>query len=209
MDTYAVYKILMIIAFAGHALCWYCDRLITCTPNGRFSARALDDNAKLSVLFEGVPSERPMLSLNLGIVSLAMSFCGFMGIYEWLKQFSQVYAVIILISAGAFILFVIPHHIICALIEWLYIREDRTDRAREIILSFFKKTSFTMIVCYVGLLVFSVTFFIAVITGVTSLPRWACIFNTLPLFLILSPFKPVGTGNIANAVMFLALAVLI
>ena len=150
-----------------------------------------------------------MLSLNLGIISLAMSFCGFIGLYEWMKQFSQVYAVIILISAGTFILFVIPHHIICALIEWFYIRSGRTDEERKIILSFFKKTSFTMIVCYVGLLVFAVTFFIAVVTGRTSLPWWACVFNTLPLFLILSPFKLVGSGNIANAVMFLALAVMI
>lgn len=205
----AVYKILMITAFVGHILCWYCDRLITCTPNGRFSVKALDDNARLSDLFEGVQSGRSMLSLNLGVVSLAMSFCGFMGIYEWMKQFSQVYAAIILISAGTFILFVIPHHIICTLIEWFYIKSGRTDETRKIILSFFKKTSFTMIVCYAGLLVFAVTFFIAVVTGGTSLRRWTCIFNTLPLFLILTPFKPVGAGNIANAVMFLALAVMI
>ena len=203
-----MYKLLMITASAGHLLCWYCDRLITCTPKGRFSVNSLDNNDRLSHLFEGVPSSRPMLSLNLGIAALAMSFCGFMGIYEWMKQFSHTYAAVIIVSAAAFILFIIPHHIICALIEWFYIKAGRTDKARKIILSFFKKTSFTMIVGYVGLLVFAVTFFIAVVTGKTSLPRAACIFNTLPLFLILSLFKPVGAGNIANAVMFLALAVL-
>lgn len=204
-----MYKLLMITAFVGHLLCWYCDWLITCTPKGKFSVNALNNNDRLSHLFEGVSSNRPMLSLNLGIVALAMSFCGFMGIYEWMKQFSQTQAVVILISSAAFILFIIPHHIICALIEWFYIKEGMTEKARKIILSFFKKTSFTMIVGYVGLLVFAVTFFIAVVTGETSLARAACIFNTLPLFLIVSLFKPVGAGNIANAIMFLALAALI
>ena len=66
-----------------------------------------------------------------------------------------------------------------------------------------------MYVCYTGLLVFAVTFFIAVVTGVTDLPRWACIFNTLPLFLVLTPFKLVGTGNIANALMYLGLFIFI
>ena len=42
-----------------------------------------------------------------------------------------------------------------------------------------------------------------------ALPRWACVFNTLPVFLLLSPFRIVGTGNIANAVMFAGLFFLI
>lgn len=202
-------KILLSFACAGHILCCYCDRLITCTPNGRFSARALDDNEKLSKLFDRVPPKSSMKSLILGTIALSMSFCGFMGICDWIRQFSAVYSTIMTVSASLFVLFVIPHHIICALIEWFYIRLGLTDEARKIILDFIKKTSFTMIVCYVGLLVFAVTFFIAVVTGTTSLPKWACIFNTLPLFLVLSPFKLVGTGNIANAIMFFGLAILI
>jgi hypothetical protein len=99
--------------------------------------------------------------------------------------------------------------VICGLVEWLYIKLGRTDDARKAVLDFFKKTSATMIVCYTGLLIFSVALFIAVFTGTTTLPKWACIFNTLPLFLIISPFKVAGSGNIVNAAMFLALAVLI
>ena len=63
-----------------------------------------------------------------------------------MKQFSQVYSVIILISAGTFILLVIPRHMICALIEWFYVKFGRNNEARDSILSFFKKTSFTMII---------------------------------------------------------------
>ncbi len=201
-------RILLLIAFFGHVLCWYCDCLITYTPNGRFSAKQLNDNEKLSELLEGMPLKRPMCSIVLGILALIMSFCGFLALCEWMRQFSNVYAAIMIIGAVLFITCVIPHHAICGLVEWFYIRLGCTENARKIILDFFKKTSATMIVCYIGLLIFAVTFFIAVITGTTSLPRWACIFNTLPLFFIISLFRIAGGGNIANAVMFIALFII-
>ena len=93
--------------------------------------------------------------------------------------------------------------------EWLYIRLGRTEEARKVILELFKKTSVTMIVCYLGLLVFSVSFLIDVVSGATPLPRRGCVFNALPIFLVLSPFRIAGTGNIAGAVMFAGLLFLI
>lgn len=62
-----------------------------------------------------------------------------------------------------------------------------------------------LLTAFIGHLLFSVSFFIAVVTGTTSLPRWACVFNTLPLFMLISPLKIAGSGNIANGLMFLAL----
>lgn len=59
----------------------------------------------------------------------------------------------------------------------------------------FLKTSFTMIVCYVGMLVFAVTFFISVATA-RHLCRGELAFS-------------VGAGNIANAAMVPTLAVMI
>ena len=202
-------KLCLLIAFLGHLICWYCDCLITYTPNGRFSAKLLNDNEQLSALLKGMPLNRPMRSIILGIFALIMSFCGFLALSDWMWQFSSFYAVIMLSGAVLFTTCVIPHHVICGLVEWLYIKLGRTDEARKVVLDFFKKTSATMIVCYIGLLIFSVTFFTAVITGTTTLPKLACIFNTLPLFILLSPFKLAGSGNIANALIFLALAVMI
>ena len=202
-------KLCLLTAFFGHLLCWYCDCLITYTPDGRFSAKMLNDNEQLSELFMDMPLKRPMRSIMLGVFALIMSFCGFLALSEWMRQFSSVYEFIMLIGAVLFTTCVIPHHVICGLVEWLYIKLGRTDDARKAVFDIFKKTSATMIVCYTGLLIFSVAFFIAVFTGTTTLPKWACIFNTLPLFLIISPFKVAGSGNIVNAAMFLALAVLI
>ena len=77
------------------------------------------------------------------------------------------------------------------------------------IVEFFKKTSITMYACYLGILIFSVSFFVAVVAGHTSLPQWGCIFNFIPLFVALVLFKTPGAGNLAGAVMFLGLFLLI
>ena len=59
------------------------------------------------------------------------------------------------------------------------------------------------------LLIFAVTLFVAVAGGWTALPRWACVCNTLPLFLLLAPLRIVGTGNLVGAIVALGLAILI
>jgi hypothetical protein len=45
--------------------------------------------------------------------------------------------------------------------------------------------------------------FVPVVTGMTLLPAWICVFNLLPLFLVQAPFSIPGAGNIAGAVMCL------
>ena len=60
-----------------------------------------------------------------------------------------------------------------------------------------------------GLLVFVLSLLVAVASGTTSLPRWVCLCSTLPLFLLLSPLRIVGTMNLVSGAMFLGLFVLI
>ncbi len=91
----------------------------------------------------------------------------------------------------------------------MYVKQNRTEESRLLILEFFKKTSVTMIVCYLGLLLASGTLLYAVLSGMTSLPRWAAAFNLLPAFVILMPFRTAGAGNIAGAFMFAGLLFLI
>ena len=85
----------------------------------------------------------------------------------------------------------------------------KTDEAREAALEFQIKTIATMIVGYLGLAIFLVTLFIMVVTGKTSLPQWACVLNTLPLMLVLTLTKLPAKGNIAGAVMYLGLFILL
>ena len=84
-----------------------------------------------------------------------------------------------------------------------------TEDARVAIMEFFKKTSVTMIACYLGLIVIGVILFVMVVTGATTLPAWACIFNIILIASVLFPFHIGGAGNWAGVIMFLGLLFLI
>ncbi len=58
-------------------------------------------------------------------------------------------------------------------------------------------------------LLFGVALFVPVVSGWTPLPRWACVFNILPLMLVLMPTRVGGSGNWAGAIMFLGLIFLL
>ena len=122
-----------------------------------------------------------------------------------MEQYSDTASTVMYISAVVFLISIVVHHIICGLVEWLYVRLGRTDEAREVALEFQMKTIATMVVGYLGLASFVITLFIMVITGKTSLPQWACVINTLPLMIVLLPTKLPAKGNIAGAFMFLGL----
>lgn len=207
--TIATTKILLLLACVGHIALWRCDWIITYLEGGRFGFKDLQDNARLSSVMGNTDPKRPMVSMVLGTFALTAAFPGYLAVGVWMGQFSHVLSTIILISCILSILPGIAHHVFCGAVEWFYLRLGKTEQARQTIVEFFKKTSCTMVFCYSFLLVFAVSLFVAVVADMTTLPRWACVFNVLPLFIVLFPLRIVGTGNIANAIMFLGLAVLI
>ena len=203
-------KILLLTAALGHLLCGYCDCLLTYVPGGRkFGAKQLSDNNLMAETFEKMPLQNPLLSMLLGCLALFMCSFGYYGIYLWMKEFSEVYAVILLISAALFLIVGTAHHILCGVSEWFYIRMERTEEAFSAVIKLFRDTSVTMIGCYLGWAVFGITLFIAVITGATDIPRWACIFNIVPLYIVTFPLHIGGMGNWCGAAMFVSLMLLI
>lgn len=204
----SVFKGLILLTFIGHLALWHCDRIITYLDGGRFDFKAMGDNERLSKLMGNTALRYPMRSIVLGAFGMTAMFPGYLALCDWMRQFSGVYAALMCVGSIVCFLPGVAHHVFCGAVEWMYIRMGKTEEARKIIVEFFKKTSSTMIACFLGLLLFAVAFFIPVITGVTSLPRWACVFNTLPLFLALAAFRIAGTGNLVGAIMFAGLFVL-
>lgn len=200
-------KIMLITAMLGHIICWVCDYIISRTPNGRFGLADLKDNEKLSARFENMKTSRQINSILWGIPALAMQVCGYFAIADSIRVSAPICAMVMAVSAVIYISFGVAHHIICGIIEWVYIKFDRTEKARQTILDFFKKTSVTMIAAYVGLIIVSAALFVAIITGRATAPAWACVFNAVLFFIVLTPFKTIGTGNIAGALTFLGLAI--
>ena len=206
----SIIKILLLIALAGHILCGCCDCLLTYTPSGKkFDVKALADNKKMAEVFGGMPLKNPLLSMMLGCTALFMCSFGYYGIYLWMREYSRVTAVILLISASLFLIFGVAHHILCGVAEWIYIRMGMTEDARNAVVKLFKDTVLTMVACYLGWAVFGIALLTAVITGNTDLPLWACLFNIVPLFIVTYPLHIGGMGNWCGAVMFLGLLSLI
>ena len=195
----------MLIAVFGHLLCGICDCLLIYTPSGKFGFQLMKNDDKMRETFRTMPLRNPMISMLMGVLALLMSCGGSFALYLWMRQFSATAAVIMLIAAAVFYIPGTAHHVICGVAEWFYIRMGMTKDAREAVMEFFKKTSVTMIACYLGMIVFSVTLFVMVVTGATALPSWACIFNIFLIASVLSPFRIGGAGNWAGAVMFLGL----
>ena len=202
-------KTLMLIAVLGHLLCGVCDCLLIYTPSGKFGFQLMKDNDGIREAFRTMPLRSPMLSMLLGVLALLLDSGGYFALCLWMRQFSAAAAAVMLAGAAVFFIPGTAHHVFCGVAEWFYIRMGMTDEAREAITDFFKQTSVTMIACYLGLIVFSVTLFVMVVTGRTALPAWACIFNILAIAAVLFPLRIGGAGNWAGAAMFLGLLFLI
>lgn len=202
-------KTTLLLACAGHILCGVSDCFLSYTPKGRLNLKEISDSQKMNRMFADMPLNYPMLSMLLGVFALCVAVFGYLGLSNWISQYSNVYAAIMYISSLLYFIPIVTHHVFFGTIEWFYIRLGRSDEARDAVLEFLKKTIITMYAGYAAVLVFALTLFIAVITGNTALPRWACVFNVLPLFLAILPTKLPAKGNIASAIMFLGLLFLI
>ena len=184
-------KLPFILAIIGHILCGVTDCLLGFSPKGRLDMKSIKDPDKMSETFRDMPGSFPMLSMVLGTVAITMFSFGYFELCFWMRAFSETASVIMFISTI------------------IYIRFGRTNEARDAVFEFLKKTSLTMILGYAGILTFVVTLFVMIVSGNTSLPMWACVFNTLIAMILLLPTKLPAKGNIAGLVMFVGLIFLI
>ena len=202
-------KIAMLTALIGHILCGVSDCLLSYSQSGRLNLKEITDPDKMSEMFEDMPLSFPLASMLLGTAAITMFGFGYFALSDWMSVFSKTASNIMFISSVIFLIPIVTHHVFCGVVEWIYIRLGRTYSVREAVLEMQKKTIATMIVGYLGLAAFMITLFVTVVSGNTSLPVWACAFNTIVVMLILAPTKLPAKGNIAGAVMYLGLLILI
>ena len=207
-ETYMEHIWIMIVAMAGHILNWYCDRLLFCTPSGKFDFSDLKDNDKMAAVFKTMSESAPIRSLVLGTLAMCLQFFGYLALGIWMSHYSSLWANLMIVGAAILYTFGLAYHIMGCAAEWIYVKNGYTEEGRKLTSEFFGKSTATMIGCFAGIIIFSVAQFVPVIAGMTPLPRWTCVFNLLPLYLVQAPFKIPGAGNIAGAVMYLGLFVL-
>ncbi len=201
-------KVFMILACLGHIVCGITDCMMAYSKSGRFDFSDAKDPVKMRRVFSEMPLLQIELATIVGIFALFAAAPGYLSLSMWIAEYSEVSGNICFIASLFFMVLIVTHHGFCGAVEWFYIRLGRTDEALSAVMEFFKKTVITS-VAYAGLLVFSLIFFVLVISGKTDLPWWAAVFNTFPIFLVLAPTKVPAKGNIANAVMFLGMIILL
>ena len=197
-----VLRIMLALGVAGHAVNMYCDRILSIFPNGMLKLEDMKDigkEGKLAKLMEGVSEKVPMRSAILGAFSLVLQFFGYFAITAYIYGLSKVYGSIMFVSIVLFIIVGTAHHVKYGLVEYVFIKLGRDEKARELMLAMFNSAPITRI-CYVGYLVYIVTLIVAIVSGVAAVPVWAVIFTVLPIFIAMFPFRIIGTLHIAAMV---------
>ena len=199
-------KAMLALGVIGHLLCAVTDVLIIFAKDGkRFNFKLMSDNEKMSDVMANMPLGNPMRSMLLGVLAIFIMIWGYFGVCLYVYPFSKTYAVILFISTMLCMIPITAFHVFCGTAEWYYIRMGKTEESRLAAVDFFKGILPAGIVSYIGLLAFSVTLFIVVVSSVTDFPVWALLFNHMVFFIILQILKVPGAGNIAGALTFAGL----
>ena len=181
-------KYMLLLGLIGHIFCGASDCLLTYAPNGKVNLTDFKDYEKSSVSFRGMPLKNLTIAMILGVAAMTLELFGYMQLCNYVRDYSIVY-----------------YRIICCACEWFFVRQGLTKDALDSVWDFFKCTVYTMYIGYLAMLVFAVAFLIVVVTGKTGMPRWACIFNLLPLAVVTLPTKLPAKANVIGAGMFLGL----
>lgn len=211
MTSLAILKIMLALGIAGHACNMYCDRILSVFPNGMLKLedlKAINDGAKMAKLMEGVSEKIPMRSAILGAFALMLEFLGYFSITAYVYGHSKLFGSILFVVIVLFITIGIAHHVKYGLAEWVFLKLGRDDKAKSLMVDLYNSAPVTRI-CYAGYILFIIALILAIASGSAAFPIWAVIFTILPVFIVLAPFRIIGTLHISAMVSMLAWMILI
>ena len=159
-------------------------------------------------LMAGVSEKIPMRSAILGAFSLFFQFLGYFALTAYIYSHSKIYGSILFVSIVLFITIGTAHHVKYALSEYVFLKLGRDTKAHGLMLDLFNSAPITKS-CYPAYLLFVITLIVAIVTGIAAFPLWAVIFTILPIFILLFPFRIIGTLHIAAMASMLVWLILI
>lgn len=200
-----VFRILLALGIAGHAINLYCDRILCVFPNGKLmlsNMKDIKEDGKMAKLMEGVSEKVPMRSAVLGAFALFLQFLGYFSIAAYIYEHSRAAGAVMFFSLSFFIIIGTAHHVKTALMEYVFLKLDRDERGKNLMLDMLNSAPVTRI-CFLGYIVFVITLIVAIVTGIATFPIWAVIFTVLPVFILLFPFRIIGTLHISAMISML------
>lgn len=206
-----ILKLMLLLGIIGHACNMYCDRILSIFPNGQLKLenfKDLTNEKKMAHLLEGVSPKIPMRSAILGAFSLFLQFLGYFSLSAYMYGHSRLYGSILFVSIAFFIVLGTAHHVKYALTEYVFLKLGRDTKAHGLMLDLFNSAPITKS-CHLAYLLFVITLIVAIVTGTAAFPLWAVIFTILPIFILLFPFRIIGTLHIAAMASMLVWLILI
>lgn len=200
-----ILKIGLVLGMFGHAINLWCDRALSITPNGRITLATMKeiDNPKgMAKLYEGVDASVPMKSAVFGVMSLVLQFSGYFSITYFVWTFSEVFGIVLFAGSVVFAILGSGHHMKYALGVWMFIKGGRNEKAYELLSGLYHSGNATKL-AYFGYIIYIAALIASICTGVCGLPLWALIFTILPIFILLFPFKIIGSLHISAIITFL------
>jgi len=199
-------KLFLFGAF-GHLLCWLGgDLLLYFMPSGPLNVMGLFDYQTTVTMLEGVSTLQFTLSGVFGVIAMMVIMPGYFQIANFLKPVSEKSARIVQVGTALTCVAGAVMHFTCTSMLWHFVKAGATEQAHSIMLSYFFETAATSAMCNIGVFMVCLTLFIAVFKQKTSLPKWACLVNTLP-FTMLAAVLLAGMGamNVGSSLMFFGL----
>lgn len=198
-------KIGFILGMVGHAINMWCDRVLSITPNGKLTFSTMNDIndfKKMAGLYEGVNASVPMNSAVLGAFALFLHYLGYISIACFIGTYSNILGGILFVCASLFAILGAGHHVKYALGVWMFIKGGRDEKSYRLLNGLYHEGNATKL-CYLGYIVYILTLIVAIFMNIGGLPLWASIFTVLPIFVVLFPFKIIGSLHISAIITFL------
>lgn len=202
---------MLALGIVGHAVNMYCDRTLSVFPKGKITLSTMKDadmGEKLAELLEGVSEKIPMRAAILGAFALMMEAFGYLAISAYVYRQAPVYGMVLAAMTLVYIVIGTAHHVRYGLVEWVYIKMGGGPKAKDVMMDMYNSAQVTKVV-YAAYLVFIVTLIVAILAGAAGLPAWMAVFTVLPVFIVLVPFRILGTLHIAAMITMLAWLIVI
>lgn len=200
-----ILKIGLIFGIIGHVINMWCDRVLSITPNGKLTFSTMNDindPKKMEKLYEGVDPSVAMKSAIFGAFALFLHYFGYVSIAYFIGTYSNVLGAILFICASFFAVLGVGHHVKYAISLWIFLKGGRDEKSYKLFTELYHSGNATKL-CYVGYIGYILTLIVAIIMNVGGFPLWALIFTIMPIFIILFPFKIIGSLHISAIITFL------
>lgn len=198
-------KIMLGLGILGHALNMYCDRILSIFPAGQIdysTIKNLFDGDYAARLMEGTSEKVPMFSSVAGAFSIILEVLGYSALGLYTYSFNHILGGLILLGSLISGVLASAYHVKVGFSEYLFIKMGRDDRAKEAMMAL-QQNGTALRTCALGTAIILIAYVIAVVTGTIGFPIWSLVFTIIPIFIIILPFKIVGSLHIGAMISML------